>query len=276
VGTKKKPRLLDLCCKAGGCSMGYARAGFEVVGVDLEPQPSYPFEFHQADALTFSLDKFDVIHASPPCPGYSAATSFHRQARKKHPLLIPAFRERLEASGKFYIIENVERARSYMKFPILLCGEMFGLRTYRHRLFESNIELYAPEHPEHVMPVVGPGAIARAGEYWSVGGHFGQKDRAQREALGIDWMDNQEDIANAIPPVYTEWLGLQLLQALSTRRGSIRVQLCECGCRQIARSATNGGRPGKYATDVCRVRVNRAKKAYVTKLVTSGTERLAV
>src|SRR5690349_17985271 len=102
--------------------MGYARAGFEVVGVDLEPQPCYPFEFHQADALTFSLDGFDVIHASPPCLGYSAATSFHRQARKNHPLLIPAFRERLEASGKLYIIENVERAKAHMKFPLLLCG----------------------------------------------------------------------------------------------------------------------------------------------------------
>jgi DNA (cytosine-5)-methyltransferase 1 len=246
--------------------MGYSRAGFEVVGVDIEPQPSYPFKFHQADALTFDLSGFDVIAVSPPCQGYSQASYFHRGAREKHPLLIAAFRERLQASGLPYIIENVEKALPHMYNPILLCAEMFGLRTYRHRLFESNIALYAPYHPPHIMPVAGPGAIARVGQYWSVGGHFGQKERAQREALGIDWMKTPEEMANAIPPIYTEWLGLQLLQALSSRRQAIRVQLCECGCRQIAKPASNGGRPGKYATDVCRVRVNRAKKAHVTKL----------
>ena len=219
----KTPRLLDLCCKAGGCSMGFYQAGFEVVGVDIEPQPNYPFEFHQADALTFDLTGFDVVHASPPCPGYSQATSFHRGARKKHPLLIPAFRERLQAAGCLYVIENVEKAKPHMHNPVLLCGEMFGLRTYRHRLFESNMELYAPDHPEHRVPVAGPGAIAGPGQYWSVGGHFGQKDRAQREALGIDWMQTQDEIANAIPPLYTEWLGIQLIQALSTLRAN-RVQ----------------------------------------------------
>jgi len=268
----QKPRLLDLCCKAGGASVGYARAGFEVVGVDLEPQPNYPFEFYQADALTFSFDGFDIVVASPPCPGYSQATSFHRGAREKHPLLIGAFRERLQASGLPYVIENVEKAKSHMQCPILLCGEMFGLRTYRHRLFESNIQLQQPAHVKHVIPVAGPGAIAKGGEYWSIGGHFGQKERAQREALGIDWMKTQEEIANAIPPLYTEWIGRQLLQALGTRRQAIRIQMCECGCGRMARTPVRSGRPGRYATDVCRVRVNRAKQAHVTKFVTDAVQ----
>lgn len=244
--------------------MGYHRAGFEVVGVDIEPQTNYPFAFQRADALTFDLSGFDAVHVSPPCQGYSLASSFHRGARERHPLLIAAFRERLQASGLPYIIENVERALLDMRNPILLCGEMFGLRTYRHRLFESNMPLYAPDHPPHILHAAKPGAIAGVGEYWSVCGHFGQKERAQKEALGIDWMKTQQEIANAIPPVYTEWLGLQMIQALGKHRQEIRVQLCECGCRKIARSANYGGRPGKYATDGCRVRVNRAKKAHVT------------
>jgi DNA (cytosine-5)-methyltransferase 1 len=260
-----KFRLLDLCCGAGGCSVGYARAGFEVVGVDLEPQPDYPFEFHQADALAFPLAGFDAVVVSPPCPGYSQATSFHRGARARHPLLIGAFRERLQASGLPYVIENVERARAFMRSPILLCGEMFGLRTYRHRLFESNFPLQQPAHPVHRIPVAGPGAIACVGQYWSVGGHFGQKDRAQREALGIDWMHRVEDIANAIPPVYTEWVGLQLLQVLGVKRRAVRIQLCACGCGRIARTPTGAGRPGRFATDICRVRVYRARRACVTK-----------
>lgn len=265
----KKPRLLDLCCKAGGASMGYARAGFDVTGVDLEPQPDYPFLFYQTDALTFSFLGFHAVAVSPPCPGYSSATFFHRGARTKHPLLIGTFRDRLQASGLPYVIENVERARSYMNSPILLCGEMFGLRTYRHRLFESNISLQQPEHPRHYLPVAGPGAIAQTGEYWSVGGHFGHKDRAQREALGIDWMREVEDIANAIPPVYTEWIGLQLLQVLSHRRQMVRIQLCACGCGQIARTPVRAGRPGCFASDTCKKRVYRAQRVPVPKFVES-------
>jgi len=264
---RRKPRLLDLCCKAGGASVGYARAGFEVVGVDIEPQPRYPFEFHQTDALTFPLDGFDVVHVSPPCQGYSSATACVVGAKEKHPLLIPAFRNRLQVSGLPYVIENVERAKRDMQSPILLCGEMFGLRTYRHRLFESNVPLLVPDHPVHVLRAAKMGRLPQCGEYWSIAGHIPRADRAQREALGIDWMKTQDEVSNAIPPVYTEWIGLQLIQALSRRRAAIRVQLCECGCRQIARSAASGGRPGKYATDVCRVRVNRAKRAHVTKLV---------
>lgn len=121
-----------------------------------------------------------------------------------------------------------------------------------------------------MIPVAGPGAIARAGEYWSVGGHFGQKERAQREALGIDWMKTQEEIANAIPPVYGEWIGRQLLQALGTRRQAVRIQMCACGCGQMARTPSRSGRPGRFYSATCRKRVNRALKVDVTKFVANG------
>ena len=200
-------RLLDLFCKAGGCSMGYHLAGFEVVGVDIEPQPNYPFTFICADALTFPLDGFDVIHASPPCQRYSFASYFHG-SHVEHPDLIDTVRERLQASGKPYVIENVER--SPVQNAIKLCGTMFGLQVYRHRLFESNILLFQPAHPRHTAKAAKPGAIAGPGEFWCVGGHFGQKDKAQR-AMGINWMKTQSEIANAIPPAYTEFIGKQLM-----------------------------------------------------------------
>jgi DNA (cytosine-5)-methyltransferase 1 len=155
---KRKPRVLDLFCGAGGASMGYHRAGFEVVGVDLVPQPHYPFVFVQADALTYPLDGFEVVVASPPCPGYSRATAFHRGARAKHPLLIEPIRERFKAQGVPYVIENVEGAP--LLHPILLCGTMFGLRSIRHRLFESNVPLLQPHHPdlctEHLVKCAPP------------------------------------------------------------------------------------------------------------------------
>lgn len=207
----KKPRLLDLFSGAGGISQGYHMAGFEVVGVDNIAQPNYPFEFHQADAMTFPLDGFDIVVASPPCPGYSLATGFHPEARDRHPRLVEDVRARLEASGLPYVIENVPG--SPVVKSIMLCGAMFGLRTYRHRYFESNIFLFQPHHPKHVVKAAGPGAIAKDDEYWSIGGHFGQKDEAQK-AMGISWMGTVKEIANAIPPAYSHYIGLQLMNAL--------------------------------------------------------------
>lgn len=137
-----KPRLLDLFCGAGGAAMGYHRAGFEVVGVDLKPQKHYPFEFHQADALEFLAEhgrEFDVIHASPPCQAHTSLKNLHD---KDYPELIEPTRRLLEKTGLPYIIENVVGAP--LRNPILLCGSSFGLRVRRHRLFESNWFLIAP------------------------------------------------------------------------------------------------------------------------------------
>ena len=208
-----RPRLLDLCCCAGGASVGYARAGFEVVGVDSEPQPRYPGTFIQADALTISLDGYDAYHVSPHCQHFSMASTFHPGTKERYPDQIAAFRARLQATGKPYIIENV--AGAPLLRAVMLCGHMFGLRTYRHRYFESNMLLFQPEHRKHIVRAAGPGAIARDDQFWSVGGHFGQKDKAQR-ALGIDWMTTTHEIAQAIPPAYTDYLGAQLLYALRT------------------------------------------------------------
>lgn len=123
-----QPVLLDLYCKAGGAAMGYHRAGFRVVGVDIEPQPHYPFEFHQADALTFPLDGFDAYHASPPCQRYSMITKLHGRAIvESHPDLIDPTRYRLKSSGKPYIIENVPQAP--LKDAVTLCGSMFNLHS---------------------------------------------------------------------------------------------------------------------------------------------------
>ena len=206
----KKRRLLDLFCGAGGASVGYAAAGFEVVGVDIRPQPHYPFAFVRADAMTFPLSGFDVVHASPPCQRWSLASHFHG-VQSSYPDLITPMRERLQWSGKCFILENVVGAP--LLNPIRLCGAMFGLRVYRHRLFESNLLLFAPAHQRHTVKAAPPGAIAHSYEFWSVGGHFGQKGDAQR-AMGIDWMKSTHEIAQAIPPAYTEWIGRQVWDAL--------------------------------------------------------------
>jgi DNA (cytosine-5)-methyltransferase 1 len=191
--------------------MGYHQAGFEVMGVDITFQPNYPFPFLQADALTVSLDGFDVYHASVPCQRWSLASGFHR-VHAHYPDLITPIRERLRATGKPYIIENVVGAP--LVNPVRLCGAMFGLRVYRHRLFESNLLLFQPPHKKHMVKAAPPGAIASPDEYWSVGGHFGQKGQAQM-AMGIDWMKTVHEIAQAIPPPYTHWLGTQVLHSLT-------------------------------------------------------------
>jgi DNA (cytosine-5)-methyltransferase 1 len=209
------PRLLDGFCGAGGCSVGYARAGFEVEGVDIELQPHYPFKFHLGDAIEFILEhghEYDVIHASPPCQRYSEATpTTHKE---QHPDLIGPTRDALLAIGKPYIIENVSGARSLLYRSLMLCGTMFGLTIWRHRYFEIEpIFLLSPATCQHNgRPVViNPGSNARRG-----------RDDIQlrhnvtdwREAMGIDWMTGDE-LSQAIPPAYTEWIGRQLLEVLN-------------------------------------------------------------
>jgi DNA (cytosine-5)-methyltransferase 1 len=208
-------RLLDLFCGAGGCARGYADAGFEVTGVDIVPQPHYPYTFIQADALTYPLDGFDVIHASPPCERFTMMLNHGIGSRESHPDYIEVIRQRLQATGKPYIIENVPGAP--VERMIMLCGAMFGLRVYRHRYFESNVLLFQPGHPRHLVKVAHASRIPRDGEFWSAVGCFGQKDDAQR-AMGIDWMkttgSRDTEIAQAIPPAYTRWIGEQLMAYL--------------------------------------------------------------
>lgn len=204
------PRLLDLFCCQGGAGTGYARAGFEVVGVDIEPQPRYPFEFHQADAIEFLLEhghEFDAIHASPPCQAHTLA---QRIQRNEHPDLIEPTRRALLALGRPWVIENVPGAP--LVAPVLLCGPMFGLHTYRHRLFESSVSLTVPEHPEHVARTTKMGRPPREGEYMHIVGNFSGV-AAAREIMGMDWA-NRDGLREAIPPAYTEHIGAQLMQAV--------------------------------------------------------------
>lgn len=210
-----KPKLLDLFCGAGGCSVGYARAGFEVVGVDIEPQPNYPFDFVQADAMTFDLRGFDAVHASPPCQRYTQLGT--REDLSHYPDLVDAIRERLNAAGLPWVIENVPG--SPLRNPMTLCGAMFGLRSYRHRLFESNKTLTAPQHPQHIVRVNRRGENRR--KHWANGGFITITGDVGTycgpEAMGINWMTGNE-LSQAIPPAYTQYLAKQLFNGGYERR----------------------------------------------------------
>ncbi|MFC9514607.1 DNA methylase [Nocardiaceae bacterium NPDC056970] len=197
--------------------MGYHLAGFDVVGVDIAPRRRYPFEFVLGDAVEYVTEHghlFDAIHASPPCQAHSQA---QRIASKEHPDLIWPTRRALRDTGKPYVIENVVGAP--LIDPILLCGAMFeGLRTYRHRLFESNVKIAAPDHPEHVAKQNHMGRRVQPGEFMHVVGNFIGVDDA-REAMGISWMSRRE-LAEAIPPEYTKHIGNQLLTEIHRRNAA--------------------------------------------------------
>lgn len=208
------PRLLDLFCGGGGAAVGYHRAGFEVVGVDLVAQPRYPFEFHQADAITFPLDGFDAIHASPPCQFATRLASL-RGANRHRDLLTP-MRSRLQAEATVpWVIENVPGAP--MRADVILCGTQFGLGVWRHRLFE-----FSSSPPFVLMP-----PCVHVGRPIGVYGHPGgssHRDGGTRgllsdwmRAMGIDWMSASE-LSQAIPPAYTEWIGSRLLEHVRTAR----------------------------------------------------------
>jgi DNA (cytosine-5)-methyltransferase 1 len=208
----RRPLLLDLFCGAGGAAMGYHRAGFEVVGVDINPQPHYPFEFHQADAMTFPLDGYDVIHASPPCQSFTAYRRKGHGVGDKYPNLIPNVRRRLQSSGKPYIIENVPGAP--LEHPVTLCGSAFGLDIRRHRLFESNRPLAVPGCDHSWQTPRFPQATNRTNLRRTVEvGVWRIPLEVQQRAMGVDWMTLPE-LSEAIPPAYTEHIGRQLLDAL--------------------------------------------------------------
>lgn len=225
----RRPWLLDLFCGAGGAAVGYARAGFDVVGVDIRPQPNYPFEFIEDDALEFlrygdwATDDLDAIHASPPCQRYSTATK-RNGTQDNHPDLIAETRELLIATGLPYVIENVVGAP--LVNPLTVCGSWFRLelddtfRLRRHRLFECSwitepagryfCRCHLTPKYQSILDVTGGGPTKK--ERTDGGGgrpYKGTADQARR-IMGIDWMTKAE-LNEAIPPAYTELIGGQLL-----------------------------------------------------------------
>ena len=210
-----QPILLDLFCGAGGAAMGYHNAGFKnIVGVDLHPQPNYPFEFVQCAAITYLKEhghKFDFIHASPPCQKFTALQNVWHNVLE-HPDLVTPIRVELKASNRIWVIENVVGAP--LLSPIMLCGAMFKLGTYRHRIFESNIFLSAPVEPKHVIKQTKLGRPPVLGEMMQVVGHFSGVAQG-RQAMGIDWM-TRDELSQSIPPAFTHYIGQQILQKLSS------------------------------------------------------------
>jgi DNA (cytosine-5)-methyltransferase 1 len=213
-----KPRLLDLFCGAGGAAMGYYEAGFEVVGVDINPQPRYPFEFHQADALEYPLDGFDAIHASPPCQHYSNVTGRNRHNTRRYPNLVPPTLARLRGLSVPWVVENVRRAP--LPSAVMLCGSSFGLDLERHRWFESNVPMLGPpcEHYWQTPRFRSLDSRRKDGALSRVVGVYGHLNypgefALRCRAMGIDWM-TLEELSEAIPPAYTRFIGEQLLAHL--------------------------------------------------------------
>ena len=217
-----RPRLLDLFCGAGGAAMGYHRAGFDVVGVDIAPQPYYPFEFIQADALKppVRMEMFDAIHASPPCQGYTTMSYRWRGSgglTDERPKLIGPTRELLRSTGLPYIIENVEGARSEMEPTLRLHGGMFGLRVHRPRYFECSFLVLSPVSPRSRNPLAVYGD--KPDGRWLNQRANGERQYAPasleeaQEAMGMGWAD-WHGTKEAIPPAYTEFIGRQLIDQL--------------------------------------------------------------
>ena len=224
-------RLLDLFCGAGGAAMGYHRAGFdEIVGVDIQPQPRYPFTFVQADALTYPLDGFDAIHASPPCQAFTQMSARWRgkgTRADEHPDYLTPTLGRLAGVRVPWIVENVQGAVTVMGRVLRLHGGMFGLDVHRPRLFASNVLLLAMKAEQVSSPIGVYGQVDGRTTYrYRNNGNYKGKSliRAWKSveegqaAMGIDWTDDAREISEAIPPAYTEFIGKQLLDYLRADR----------------------------------------------------------
>jgi DNA (cytosine-5)-methyltransferase 1 len=209
-----RPRLLDLFCGAGGAATGYHHAGFDVVGVDIAPQPNYPFGFYQSDAMHWLATygpKFDAIHASPPCQAFTAYRRRGDGVGDGYPDLVAAVRDLMPDVP--WVIENVPGAP--LRDPIQLCGSSFGLDVRRHRLFESNVAMLAPPCDHYWQQPRFPQATNRTNRRRTVEvGVWRIPLDIQREAMGIDWMTLPE-LSEAIPPAYTQWIGEQLLAEMA-------------------------------------------------------------
>ena len=264
---RARPRLLDLFCGAGGAAMGWAMAGFDVVGVDSEPQPRYPFEFHQADALEFLDDldihgngwggSFDVIHASPPCQRYAAVTRW-RGDHLDHPdLLGPTF-ELLTAMSIPWIVENVPEA---IPDPdLMLCGSMFNLTVRRHRHFRSSLPLTPPAL-----------SGCRHGDMFPF---MHKHERSYADAMECAWMSSLE-AREAIPPAYTRWIAGQVLEALGRKHVPAAFRWKRCSrCGKAFPYQRSGAR---YCSQKCRQNAhNRTTKLSTVREALASNSRGSV
>ena len=208
---EKPKRLLDLFCGAGGAAMGYYQAGFHVTGVDIKPQPRYPFEFIQGDVMALELEflrQFDAIHASPPCQWITYAASQWRAQGQEYPKLLEPIRERLVRAGRPYVIE--QPVGKVLHHPLLLNGAMFGLRVKRDRYFETNWYLPMCLLPQDTKPTKMRRPFdARTGQLFYPVGHFsGVKEAGV--IMECAWM-TQKELAQAIPPAYAKYIGERLV-----------------------------------------------------------------
>ena len=252
-----KPRILVLYCGAGGCTSGYRKAGFETVGVDIAPQPNYPFRFIQADALevldrmtyglplvdgvfvegtTLRLGDFDAIHASPPCQHFTKYGNKVKDIKERYEDLLVPTRGYLDEIGLPYVIENVERAP--LLNPVKLCGSMFdGGGTndiQRHRLFETNWPLTAPGPCDHSIWIAdrypGGRSVARGGHSKALVrktieiGSWDIPLETQKWAMGVDWDVTVRELSEAVPPAYTHYIGLQLRAYMTTRFPAVALE----------------------------------------------------
>jgi DNA (cytosine-5)-methyltransferase 1 len=230
-------QVLDLYSCQGGAGYGYRLAGAEVTGVDLSLQPRYPLKFVQADALKFVKEydgAFDFIHASPPCQFYSAT---QRIQQNDHPDLIGPTRDALNATGQPWVIENVADALPWMRNPVMLCGAMFGLHTYRHRYFETGggFTFTAPEHPEHVHPTVKMGRPVREGDWYHAVGNFSGVAYIRRD-MNVPWM-NRDGIRECIPPAYTQYVGTQFKKGAAMTAEQIAAEAAAREAERLAAEA---------------------------------------